>query len=100
MNGLYHQNQILGMNNRMVLYLGTQVREHIALIRERWVIHNVPVEDIELVIGHGILEMVGRNAITLSLRKVNHRSHTYYILGYMHAESLTHKAEPGHWGRY
>ena len=50
------------MKNRMVLYLLTQVREHSALIRERWVVHNVPVEDIELVIGHGILEMVGRNA--------------------------------------
>ena len=54
-------------DNVQVLYLGTQVGERSALIREGLVVHNVPVEDIELVVGHGILEMVGRNATTLSL---------------------------------
>ena len=47
-------------DNALVLYLGTQVRERSALIREGLVVHNVPVEYIELVIGHGILEMVGQ----------------------------------------
>ena len=47
-------------DNVQVLYLGTQVGERSTLIREGLVVHNVPVEDIELVVGHGILESVGQ----------------------------------------
>ena len=52
-------------NGEIELYLVAQVRERSALIREGWVIHNVPVEYIVLVIGHGILKMVGRSSVLL-----------------------------------
>ena len=52
-------------NGEIELYLVAQARERSALIREGWVIHNVPVEYIVLVIGHGILKMVGRSSVLL-----------------------------------
>ena len=52
-------------NGEIELYLVTQVRERCALVREGWVIHNVPVEHVVLVVGHGILKMIGRSFILL-----------------------------------
>ena len=47
-------------NGEIELYLVTQVRECCALVREGLVIHNMPVEHVELVVGHGILKMIGQ----------------------------------------
>jgi len=63
---------VLGMFNHssnglmcvdMVVVIGTlhaQVGEGSALKREGRVIHNVPMKHIELVVGHCILEVVGK----------------------------------------